>query len=91
MTNDELRELDRQVTAAMTGSSDRPSPPYSTRPEWSRVLVDEMAADGYVSILAQRDPLPAWSVAFGMSEFFGGETLDIAICRAWLAWKEAAK
>ena len=120
MTNDELRELDRQIAeargwmqapyalrakgsnqlgwtspdGAYGGHFDLPR--FSTVPELSRVLLDEMAADGSWFIAIENLTPFQWCVtAYVRGESNSYEiaveedTVDIAICRSYLAWKEA--
>lgn len=97
---DELRALDRQVADVRGpgfygGLPGEMAPPYSLDPQMSRVLLDEMAANGGYAE-TYRDRAQSLSTRFWCCRNddrtgFWGPTLDIAICRAYIAWKEATK
>lgn len=72
------------------------APRYSTDPVASRVLLDEMAADPRcVHITTQwfSGDGGHWMVMTDWEPYISvyADTLDIAICLAWLAWRQGGQ
>jgi hypothetical protein len=72
-----------------------PAPDYLHSLDACKELIEEMDADGYsVPNIYKQDKDNLWHVAFRVAgdqgfDFYEADTIEEAICTAYIAWKEA--